>query len=65
MGDKIRVGWVGHPELGELECEVSTYRYPNNSPEPFTVSWAHGKNNPIVYCHSEQRYVWMSPEPNP
>lgn len=56
---EIMVGWVDRPELNGLMCEVTERWHDGEYSRPLSASWAHGKSNRVVWCHSQQRYVWL------
>lgn len=62
--DTVRVGWLGRPEMGELDCEVIKRDRTNNEPHGVRiVQWNKGIKMEVAYCHSEQRYVFKPHHP--
>ena len=58
----IRIGWVGRPELGEVNADPSPGENLAGN-DVHKVRYL-GREFPVTWS-SEGRYVWVKPEPNP
>lgn len=56
----INVGWIGKPELGNVECEVVEH-WPDSESRPRTVRYNKGKTSEVSWCASQDRYVFVPP----
>lgn len=57
--DTILVGWVTHPELGEVRCDVIKRDRTGGEPHSARkVQWASGAVCGVTWCHSQERYVF-------
>jgi hypothetical protein len=70
MASRIMVGWVGHRELGELECEVVETKDLGglnvfDEATPTKVCWfgSGGKVDEITWLASQQRWVFTPRKP--
>jgi hypothetical protein len=61
--NKINVGWMRLPEMGQIECEVVETKDlgPLNvfdAPTPTVVRYLSGKPCKVAWCASQSRWVF-------